>query len=186
MECVWDRCTPSSPVLVTLKVLLFPISIAEIVIGALYLDSCPVQRYIPVYLVVAGVFTLSLVLLACLPGSHDPDVLPNQDAIDKVRFCGICNVWNFIVSFILLCWVIAGSVWIYSIHQPNYDPAAGDYCDKTVYLFAFWINLVNFIVAGVCIVVCFAYIAYNCAQLFCCCLCALCVKCFEEARTNRP
>lgn len=33
-----------------------------------------------------------------------------------------------------------GSVWVFSVYQPNYDPAAADglYCNKTLYTFAFW------------------------------------------------
>uniref|UniRef100_A0A8C1KHJ8 Si:dkey-19b23.14 n=1 Tax=Cyprinus carpio TaxID=7962 RepID=A0A8C1KHJ8_CYPCA len=38
---------------------------------------------------------------------------------------------------------IAGSVWIYSVHPPSYDPTNGqNYCNKTLYLFAFWLNTV--------------------------------------------
>lgn len=35
---------------------------------------------------------------------------------------------------------LAGDVWVFSVYQPNYDPAAADglYCDKTLYTFAFW------------------------------------------------
>lgn len=36
--------------------------------------------------------------------------------------------------------VPAGDVWVFSIYQPNYDPAAADgrYCNKNLYTFAFW------------------------------------------------
>ncbi|XP_062371638.1 transmembrane protein 272-like [Sardina pilchardus] len=141
-------CVLGLPVLVTLKLLVLVIPISEIVIGALYLDSCPIQRYIPIYLVVTGVFTLSLVLLTCLPGSQADDA----DAEEVNGICCICNCWNSIVCLFLTCWFIAGNVWIYSIYQPNYDPAAGPHCDKTAYLFAFWITTLSYIMAGVHIV----------------------------------
>lgn len=34
----------------------------------------------------------------------------------------------------------AGDVWVFSVYQPNYDPAAvsGRYCNKNLYMFAFW------------------------------------------------
>lgn len=34
----------------------------------------------------------------------------------------------------------AGDVWVFSVYQPNYDPAAvsGLYCNKHLYTFAFW------------------------------------------------
>lgn len=36
--------------------------------------------------------------------------------------------------------VPAGDVWVFSVYQPNYDPAAADgrYCNKNLYTFAFW------------------------------------------------
>ncbi|XP_076138037.1 transmembrane protein 272-like isoform X2 [Alosa pseudoharengus] len=168
----------STPVLVSLELLVFQISIAEIVIGALYLDSCPIQRYIPIYLVVTGVFTLSLVFLACRP-RHDIDISQDvdrlADEVPNVCICCICSVWHFIISLFLLCWVIAGSVWIYSIYQPNYNPAEKNYCDKTAYLFASWITPLNFIVAGIGIVVCRKSIVSYAADL-CLLWCCICLK----------
>ncbi|KAM9424145.1 uncharacterized protein KZ484_008866 isoform 2-T2 [Pholidichthys leucotaenia] len=35
---------------------------------------------------------------------------------------------------------LAGTWWVFSVYQPNYDPTAADglYCNKTLYTFAFW------------------------------------------------
>ena len=53
----------------------------------------------------------------------------------------------------------AGNVWIYSIYQPNYNPSAGPHCDKTLYLFAFWItSLVYILIGGFFVVGCCALI----------------------------
>ncbi len=35
--------------------------------GAVYLQDCPQQHYIPVYVLVCGVFGVFLALLSCLP-----------------------------------------------------------------------------------------------------------------------
>lgn len=35
--------------------------------------------------------------------------------------------------------VIPGSVWVYKEYEPNYDPTVGKYCNKNLYLFAFWL-----------------------------------------------
>lgn len=54
-------------------------------------------------------------------------------------------------------------MWIYSIYEPNYDKNAtvvGSYCDKTLYLFAFWTTTLAYIllglalVGGCCVLVC--------------------------------
>lgn len=57
-----------------------------------------------------------------------------------------------------------GNVWIYSIYEPNYNKnatSAEPYCDKTLYLFAFWTTTLVYILLGVflvgscCVLVCF-------------------------------
>ncbi|XP_076130580.1 transmembrane protein 272-like [Alosa pseudoharengus] len=154
------RRTPklSTPALVSSKLIVIGIPIAEIVIGALYLQNCPIQRYIPIYLVVMGAFTLSLTLLSCLPGTQEP-----EDGGQTV-ISSICTAWNSIVSLFLFCWFIAGNVWIYSIYQPSYDPKAGAYCDKTLYLFAFWITSLVYILIG-------GFFVVGCCALICMSMC---------------
>lgn len=44
-----------------------------------------------------------------------------------------------------------GNVWIYSIYQPNYNKnttSVDPYCDKTLYLFAFWTTTLVYILLG--------------------------------------
>lgn len=132
----------STPVLVVSKLLAVGVPIAQVVIGALYLKSCPAQAYIPIYLVVMGAFTLSLTLLSCLPCTQEPED-GGQSTLSSV-----CTAWNSIVSFFLFCWFIAGNVWIYRIYQPSYEPSAAIYCNKTLYLFAFWTTSLVYIVIG--------------------------------------
>lgn len=61
-------------------------------------------------------------------------------------------------------WVSPGNVWIYSIYEPNYNKnttSVDMYCDRTLYLFAFWsttlvyILLGLFFVVGCCVLVSF-------------------------------
>ncbi|KAG7262399.1 hypothetical protein CRUP_024067 [Coryphaenoides rupestris] len=132
---------------------------SPVVLCAVYLDSCPRQPYIPIYLVVVGVCGLMLSLLSCLPCSQQSE--DDQPATPLNR---ICATWNSLTSFFLFCWFIAGNVWIYSIYEPNYDrnsTAVDPYCDRTLYLFAFWtttlvyILLALFMFGGCCVLLCF-------------------------------
>ncbi|KAF7650146.1 hypothetical protein LDENG_00130470 [Lucifuga dentata] len=118
--------------------------IAQIAVGASYLDECPKQPNIPIYLVVAGVFGL-LLALSCLPCTWESKDTP----ITLLSL--LCMVWNCLSSIFLFCWLITGSVWIYSIYEPNYNKTATDvdpYCDKTLYLFAFWTTTLVYIFLG--------------------------------------
>ncbi|XP_047672949.1 transmembrane protein 272-like isoform X2 [Tachysurus fulvidraco] len=126
-------------------------------LGAKYLKECTQQNYIPVYLLVSGVFSMAMLLLACLPcGQNDNPVLK----------C-ISNVWTSLVSVFTFCWLIAGSVWIYSIYPPNYNSTVvgKPYCNKTLYLFAFWTTTVGYIILGILLVV-------YCCFLVCVCVCS--------------
>ena len=53
------------------------------------------------------------------------------------------------VFFFFLMILIAGSMWVYKEYEPNYDPSIGKYCNKTLYLFAFWLITCVYIALGV-------------------------------------
>ncbi|XP_043101192.1 transmembrane protein 272-like [Puntigrus tetrazona] len=152
--------TTNTACLVITKLLFLALPIAQITIGAVYLQDCPQQRYIPVYVLVCGVFSVFLALLSCLPCARETEE-GGQNALS----C-ICNVWNALVSTFLVCWMICGSVWIYSIYPPKYNQTvAGDlYCNKTLYLFAFWTTTVGYIMLGLTLLL-------GCCVCICACIC---------------
>ena len=63
-----------------------------------------------------------------------------------------------------------GSYWIYHIHTSyqHVDAALPDYCDQTLYLFAFWVQTV-----------CYIFLALS--VLLCCagCVCVCCLGLFK-------
>ncbi|XP_061090420.1 transmembrane protein 272-like isoform X2 [Conger conger] len=146
----------STPVLAFSKLLMCALPIAQIAIGAVFLRDCPQQHYIPIYLLVLGTFALLLGVLSCLPCAREPEDGGNS------TLSTICNVWNSMVSFFLFCWFIAGNVWIYSIYPANYNQTQPNmpYCNRTLYLFAFWTTTVVYMLFALC-----------CCVLICMCLC---------------
>jgi len=67
--------------------------------------------------------------------------------------------WHFrIISYICHSLYFPGSVWVYKEYEPNYDPSRGKYCNRTLYLFAFWLITSVYIVLGV-ITVCLCSIS---------------------------
>lgn len=63
---------------------------------------------------------------------------------------------------------IAGSVWIYSMHPPSYDPRnQQNYCNKTLYLFAFWLNTVCYGCLAVLLLCSGCLVLYICVQNTC-------------------
>ncbi|XP_065140696.1 transmembrane protein 272-like [Paramisgurnus dabryanus] len=148
---------PSTPVLIISKIFVIVLPIAQVSIGAIHLHDCPVQPYIPIYLLVSGVFALVLGLLSCLPCTQEPDDGTHSP------LSSLCTTWNSLVSLFLFCWFIAGNIWIYSIYQPNYISGKEQYCDKTLYLFAFWTTTLVYIFLGI-------IFLGGCCMLFCMCL----------------
>ncbi|XP_048885846.1 zgc:103586 isoform X2 [Brienomyrus brachyistius] len=108
---------------------LLPLS--TIALGSMHINDCPKQPYIPIYLLVFGLVGLLLqvqyFLCKCCTQCNNP-VVESLSTACRVLLC-----------LFAVCWLITGSVWIYSIFPPNYEsPRKPDYCEKTMYLFAFW------------------------------------------------
>uniref|UniRef100_A0A671PEY0 Si:dkey-19b23.14 n=1 Tax=Sinocyclocheilus anshuiensis TaxID=1608454 RepID=A0A671PEY0_9TELE len=73
-----------------------------------------------------------------------------------------------ILFLFVVCWFITGSVWIYSVHPPSYDPTNEEnYCNKTLYLFAFWLNTVCYGCLAVLLLCSGFLVLYICVQNTC-------------------
>lgn len=131
------------------------IPISMIVIGAIYLHDCPAERFIPIYLIVAGCFGL-LKNLSSLGQKvkNDKDKSGDDSAEDKNTKT---NPFDMILNCFLMAWFIAGNVWVYRTHG-NWvaDPITSSmYCHPTCYYFAFWMITSTYILLGA----------------MCCCIC---------------
>jgi hypothetical protein len=131
-------------------------------LGAKYKDDCPAEDYIPIYLIVAGaVLIVRNFSSMCSRASDRNDDNDGEDDKNPVHKC--CDS---ILDLFTFCWFITGNYWIYHIYEPSYNSTDDDYCNKTLYLFAFWITTSTYILAG----------------FLCCCLCCvgICVAAFSE------
>ncbi|XP_068115762.1 transmembrane protein 272-like isoform X2 [Hyperolius riggenbachi] len=110
------------------------LSIAMIVLGALYIDQCKIQPMIPIYLIVAGsVHLFGFVLM------------PLQLVSQKLTYA-----IEAIVGLFSFCWFIAGSVWVFSIYQTNPRD-----CNSQMYKFAFGVLIFEYIfIACLLLIVC--------------------------------
>ena len=72
-----------------------------------------------------------------------------------------------VTDIFLFTWFICGNIWVYGKYQPDYTGHNRElYCNKTLYLFAFWLNTSVYILIGT----------------FCCCFCFVgcCVAIFSD------
>ncbi|CAF0807845.1 unnamed protein product [Adineta steineri] len=124
--------------------------ILQLAIGIAYYNQCPVNFYIPIYLIVTGAcgcagvgLTIIIVVafICCI----------KQDSIAGSCFngcvIGIVLFIIFLMSFFLFAWFIAGNVWVFGAKDKvTYDNVQSpNYCHQTLYQFAFWIIIITYI-----------------------------------------
>lgn len=158
-------------------VLLLALPVSMVFIGAKYKNDCPVEPFIPIYLIVGGTFgMLKTVISLCQravkneletdQSENDPD---ERQSMTSKFFDGVLNLFLFI-------WFVAGNIWVYSKYKPHFIPPSHDpfnYCHPFLYLFAFWVITSSYIIMGI---ICFCI----------CCLgmCASCTAFFVANTTN--
>ncbi|KAM9302148.1 transmembrane protein 272-like [Gastrophryne carolinensis] len=103
------------------------LSTAMIVMGALYKDQCPIQPYIPIFLLVTGASHLAVIAVLFLKFVSE---------ICSMVLEGIIGIFSF-------AWFIVGSIWVFKVY-PEYE---GN-CNKELYLFAFGILCVEYVLIG--------------------------------------
>ncbi|KAJ9576261.1 hypothetical protein L9F63_006860, partial [Diploptera punctata] len=118
------------------------IPICMIVIGAIYLYDCPQGEYIPIYLLVGGGFGVLKQLLHLSARVRHREEEQEEERIRQ-------SPTQTLINCFMLGWFIIGSVWVYKEYEPNYDPKKGTYCNRTLYLFAFWLITSVYIVLGI-------------------------------------
>jgi len=128
-----------------------------LIAGAKYKDDCPVEGMIPIYLIVAGAVSISANFCFCCSNCYirHEERKGNTFMISEEE--ANLNPFLAVAQLFLFAWFICGNVWIYKNYEPNYsNPDSSDFCDKTLYLFAFWVTTSNYIIYGVVfIIMCF-------------------------------
>jgi hypothetical protein len=128
--------------------------ITMITIGAINLDNCEIERYIPIWLIVMGVFQMiETSFRSCYHGSRSDDD-DNQASKDPL-------------ACFLFAWFIAGNVWVFS-NWKDYSPEKTimnetnpHYCDDLTMKFSFGIIMTSYSLVAALIL---------CGICFCCCV----------------
>ncbi|XP_069499165.1 transmembrane protein 272-like [Ambystoma mexicanum] len=142
-----------------LSVVWIALAIAEIVIGAVYLHRCPRQRYIPIWLIVNGCTVILIHILTMVAACR-----PNKAIYGLLTLLGL--FW--------FAWLITGSVWTFHIY-PNYEG-----CDRVVYLFAFSILIIQWIILAFylpAVLMKLISMCSSCSACESCTSCSMCSRC---------
>ncbi|UJR26015.1 hypothetical protein I4U23_007361 [Adineta vaga] len=140
------------------------VPILQLIVGRRYADECPMNWYIPHYLLVAGIAGLSTILLAIIFVLSVLYVTSQLKAKD-VRTpslpvsCGLCGMFLVLICFLVfLCgWFITGCIWVFRVWtEVQYTYAyRTDYCNPILYRFAYGLlltSIVSYVFA--CVIAC--------------------------------
>ncbi|CAF1420465.1 unnamed protein product [Adineta steineri] len=150
-------------------IFLLSLPIAKLVLGILYMKECPVNRNIPLYMIVAGACGLTLVILLLL--SSACTLCRSTANTKKPYHClMICTIslargLQGVIGIFLFIWFLFGNIWIFNARvrvrtdKPN---DINNYCHPTLYWFAYYILIFTYIYA---FLTCCIKFCLNC---FCC------------------
>lgn len=97
---------------------------------------------------------------------------PSDQTVLRQALTDSSSKSSSLINCFMLCWFFIGSYWIYSIYEPKY----GKDCDKTLYLFAFW--LVTSVYLTVTVVLLIIVV------IFLIKICAFCVAKFKTKKSS--
>ncbi|XP_076118255.1 transmembrane protein 272-like isoform X2 [Mytilus galloprovincialis] len=130
-----------------------------IILGSrsLYLHDCPAQRLIPIYLIVAGAFSLVKDLSSLLQKCKAKRTEEEQEGGAPTNF------FDGLVGCFLFAWFICGNVWIYSTHNHfSTDSTKADFCEPVLFYFSFWLLNATYILIGISCLLCCCGVSFAC------------------------
>ncbi|XP_060064842.1 uncharacterized protein LOC132545182 [Ylistrum balloti] len=164
----------SWPVTVLLG-LFIALPLTMMIIGVKYLDECPKEPKIPIYLLVGGCFgTIKLLMSLChqIRRLKDDD---DEDLHDENELLTMSKMANIGLTIFLSIWFVFGNYWIFETWLPKFQPPLHEpknWCDRSVFTFTFWQLVVCHIVIGIVVML---------AMFLCCCFsCLRTVKDLEK------
>ncbi|TKR76949.1 hypothetical protein L596_018009 [Steinernema carpocapsae] len=141
------------------------VPLAMIIIGSVNYHNCPVERWIPMWLLLFGVFSII---------KSATNFYYRKKNMNKNRAQGtprtninqenvVYNPFDAVLNSILVVLLVLGSVWIYSVYgdvQYN-DSQKNTYCDQFTYVFSFVFVTIGYVLILM--------------SIFCCCCCCCCL-----------
>ncbi|MCI4377386.1 hypothetical protein PGIGA_G00202990 [Pangasianodon gigas] len=149
-----ERTSVCKSLIVLLNLIAWMLLVTAVGLGAIHFSECPIQPYIPIYLIIIGGCGIILLMLAYW-----------TNTLHEGFWCQICILSIICISVFSIAWFLTGTVWIYSIYPPNFNSTAvGHYCQRTLYLFAFWFNILGFLSVVFFVPCCICYVLYECIR----------------------
>lgn len=132
-------------------------SVLQIFVGWRYFNACPINQLISHYSMVAGIVSLTLIVLITITQIISrifakqmfDETIDENNPHRGTTFvgCGLCSIMciNFSLLIFLIGWTIAGWIWIVEVwHRVQYRRIGrDDYCHPLLYQFNFSVLLLT-------------------------------------------
>ncbi|BFZ14654.1 hypothetical protein BsWGS_17693 [Bradybaena similaris] len=174
LQRIWEIMWQSIAMTILL-LLLFGIPVSMLAMGTSYLEECPKEPKIPIYLLVGGISSfIHLCILiwqqkrsrAFMLLDDTKDDIDNEE--DDVMTRSYRFTW-YILTLFLLIWFAWGNYWLFSIWQPNFTQPLHEprnWCSRRLYYYTFYITITCYSLFGMSILVFLGcLVAYLCGRL---------------------
>ena len=159
---------------------LLALPIIKLVFGILYINECPVNKNIPLYMILSGAGGLALVLLLLLTSTctYCRVVINANKFIHRLMICtiGLARGTQGALAIFLFIWFFFGNAWVFSVrYRVRTDKPfdVNNYCHPTLYSFAFYVLIFTYIYAA------FTCCLKFCLNFFCCGACDIWQRAFS-------
>jgi hypothetical protein len=159
--------------------LVLALPVAKLVLGILYINQCPVNKYIPLYMIVSGACGLGIILFLLLSSTctfYRSSTIARKSTHRFIIFTiAFARGMQGVLAIFLFIWFFIGNFWVfgarYSVRtdQPN---DINNYCQPGLYWFAFYALIFTYILAI------FMCVFKFCGNFFCCGACDICKRAF--------
>ncbi len=103
----------------------------------MYLDDCPLEPYIPVFLIIgglAGLIKVMLLITESVVRKKSASIMPRVRHLKLVLW--MWRTGNLLFNLLMVVWVIAGSYWVYGTYMEMISDGFTS-CNVFLYKFAF-------------------------------------------------
>jgi hypothetical protein len=152
---------------------------AKLVLGIVYVNACPVNTNIPLYMIVSGACGLAFILFLLLSSTctfYRSSIIARKST-HKFMICttALARGMQGVLAIFLFVWFFIGNYWVFSARQSLRTDISSDpnYCQPALYWFAFYVLIFTYVYA---VFMCFMKF---CARFFCCGACDIWKRAFS-------
>lgn len=150
-------------------ILILALPAAKLILGIIYLQQCPIQTHIPLYMIVSGGAGLAIIFFLLLSStcSYCRSSTTARQATHRcmIGTTAFARGMQGVLALFLFVWFFFGNAWVFSVRarvQTNRPAETTTYCHPALYWFAFYVLIFTYVFAVLMCVFKF------CVNFFCC------------------